>query len=97
MTFLEIVELSNGDIVVRQTDDQGEPMVRVRFSDKSRYHLGSARLDVARHMIQAGIKAINAMADVGNAPHADQAVVDEPEEDDSQGIDVSVDTRATVH
>ena len=95
MTFLEIVQLSNGDIVVRQADGDGEPFVRIRFSDESRRYLGAARLDVARQMIQAGLKAINAIA---GAPAADGAGEDSSDDDAAEeGIDVSADSQATVH
>ncbi len=74
LTFLEIVELPNGDIVVRQADSKEDPFIFLRFSEQSRFYLGSARMEVARRMIQSGLKAINAMAKDGaaDAPPSEQ-------------------------
>ena len=53
-SFLEIVELENGDIVLKRADSEDEPLLSIRFSDESREYLPEARLEVARAMIQAG-------------------------------------------
>ncbi len=55
-SFLEIVELPNGDIVLLRADGEGEPLVNIRFSDESKTYLPDTRLEVARAMIQAGIE-----------------------------------------
>ena len=57
-SFLEIVELMNGDIVLqRADDDDGEALVTIQFSDESKAYMPSGRLEVARAMIHAGIEA----------------------------------------
>ncbi len=58
-TYLELVELAGGDIVLRHSNGEDDPMVLIRFSEESREWLGSSRLEVARHMVQAGIQAFN--------------------------------------
>lgn len=56
-SFLEIIQLPNGEIVLKRADEDGEPLVNIRFSDESVEHLGGAQLDVAKVMIQAGMQA----------------------------------------
>ena len=58
-SFLEIVALPNGEIVLQRADDEdGEPLVNIRFSDVSKTYVGEEScLDVAKVMIQAGIQA----------------------------------------
>ncbi len=56
-SYLELVELSNGDIVLQRTEDKGEPLVTIRFSAESRDYMTESPLEVARAMIQAGIQA----------------------------------------
>ncbi len=63
-SFLEIIELSDGEIVLQQSDvDDAEPLVIIRFSDESRAYMMDACLDVAKAMIQAGIQAASQLAE----------------------------------
>jgi hypothetical protein len=55
-SVLEIVEVADGEIVLRR-DDASEPMVRIQFSPESRAYMAGACLDIAKAMIQAGIQA----------------------------------------
>ena len=64
-SFLEIVEMPNGDIVLQRSDDDAEPLVVIQFSEESRVYLMDGTLEVARAMIQAGIQAAAQMADEG--------------------------------
>ena len=64
-SFLEIVELANGDIVLQRAEGEGEPLVVIQFSEESRVYLNDATLEVARAMIQAGIQAAASMAEQG--------------------------------
>ena len=64
-SFLEIVELANGDVVLQRAEDEGEPLVVIRFSEESRVYLMDATLEVARAMIQAGIQAAASIAEQG--------------------------------
>jgi hypothetical protein len=61
-SVLEIMELANGEFVLRRAGDAGEPLVKIRFSDESRRFLADGRLEVARVMFQAGIQAAAALA-----------------------------------
>ncbi|MDX1269832.1 MAG: hypothetical protein R3311_20865 [Oceanisphaera sp.] len=56
-SYLELVELPNGDIILQRTEGEGEPLVTIRFSAESREYMVESPMEVARAMIQAGIQA----------------------------------------
>ena len=65
-SFLEIVEMPNGDIVLQRSDEEdAEPLVVIQFSEESRIYLMDGTLEVAKAMIQAGIQAAANMAEQG--------------------------------
>lgn len=64
-SFLEIVELNDGDIVLQSTEDSSEPLVKIHFSEESRRYMMDNGLEVAKAMIQAGIAAAAAIAEQG--------------------------------
>lgn len=76
-SFLEIVELPNGDIVLQRSDEDDEPLVVIQFSEESRVYLNDATLEVARVMIQAGIQAAAQMAEQGDIELGDE-LTEEP-------------------
>jgi hypothetical protein len=65
--------MPNGDIVLQRSDDDGEPMVIIQFSEESRIYLMDGTLEVARAMIQAGIQAAAQLAEQGEIELADFA------------------------
>ena len=79
-SFLEIVELSDGEIVLQPADDpDGEPLVTIRFSAESRAHMVDACIDVAKVMIQAGIQAAVQISDqfeIDDEPQAETETSD---------------------
>ncbi|WP_339339040.1 hypothetical protein [uncultured Oceanicoccus sp.] len=56
--FLEIVQLADGEIVLQRSDQEGSPLVEIRFSEASKEYIGDTGIDIAKAMIQAGIKAV---------------------------------------
>lgn len=62
-SLLEIVDLGDGEIVLQRADDEGEPLVTIRFSDESRMYILDQGLEVAKVMIQAGIQAAAQVAE----------------------------------
>ena len=56
--FLEIVQLADGEIVLQRSDEEGAPLVEIRFSKESREYIGDTDIDIAKVMIQAGIQAV---------------------------------------
>jgi hypothetical protein len=77
-SFLEIIELDNGDIVLQRVDGEGEPLVNIKFSEESKSYMPDARLEIARAMIQAGIETVARMNEESTA------VVSFEEEEDSE-------------
>ncbi|WP_116364239.1 hypothetical protein [Parahaliea mediterranea] len=70
-SVLEIVDLGDGEIVLRRAEGESDPLVRIRFSDESRVYLMDNTLEVARAMIQAGIEAASNLSTVEEADEAD--------------------------
>jgi len=62
-SLFEIMELSNGDIVLQRADDEGDPLVSIRFSAESMAFLRGNKFDVARAMIEAGMEAAGDIAE----------------------------------
>lgn len=57
-SYLEIVELDNGDIVLRPASEEGEetePLATLTISDDTRFYLKDRYFDLAKHMFHAGI------------------------------------------
>lgn len=73
-SLLEIVEMPNGDIVLQRSDEDGEPLVVIQFSEESRVYLMDGTLEVAKAMIQAGIQAAAQMADQGEIEVTEETV-----------------------
>jgi enoyl-[acyl-carrier-protein] reductase (NADH) len=68
-TMLEILELADGDVVLRPAGGAGEALVTIRFSAESRAWIGEQRLVVAKAMIEAGIRTTARLA--GNEAELD--------------------------
>ena len=65
-SFLEIVELPSGEIVLRRRDeDSAEPLITMSFSRELLDFLQGGQVEVARAMLDAGI------AEVGRKTEAD--------------------------
>ena len=63
-SLYEIVELDNGEIALQRAgEDDAEPLVSIRFSDESLYYLNSARLLVAKAMIEAGLEVLGDLSE----------------------------------
>ncbi|SHF45740.1 hypothetical protein SAMN02745148_02676 [Modicisalibacter ilicicola DSM 19980] len=52
---LEIVELADGEIVLRSAEEEGEPLVRIRFSEEAADLLRRSRFEMAQEMIDHAI------------------------------------------
>ncbi|ANF57889.1 hypothetical protein [Halotalea alkalilenta] len=53
--ILEIVELPDGEVVLRPSEGDGEALVSVRFSEQALELLRDTRFEVAREMIDHAI------------------------------------------
>ena len=58
---LELIELKNGDVVLRRADEPEEALVTISFSDVFSEYVDGIKLAIAKEMIQAGS---NAYADI---------------------------------
>lgn len=59
--YWEIVELDDGQIALRQVDDDSEPMVTIKFSPEARSRLHHRHIDVARAMFTAGMHVASSL------------------------------------
>ncbi len=64
-SLYEIVELANGEVVLQRADEDGEPLVSIKFSSDSLSFMQEGKFDVAKAMIEAGMEAASDLADEG--------------------------------
>ena len=64
--LLEIVDLGDGEVVLRRVEDESEPLLSIQFSDEANTYLMGNNLEIARVMIQAGIEAAARLSEVNN-------------------------------
>ena len=57
-SFYEIIELANGEIALQRVDGDGETLVRVSFSDEVKHFLKDQYVEVAKAMINTGIRVV---------------------------------------
>ena len=60
-SLYEIVMLSNGEVVLQRSDEEGEPLIRINFSEEALYYLRDGSMDIAKAMIDAGIDAVETL------------------------------------
>lgn len=57
--IFEIVELDNGDVALRRADEpMEEALVKIQFSDDAKASLQTHQVDVARVMLEAGVRKV---------------------------------------
>lgn len=61
-SFLEIVELSDGRIVLRRGDDE-EALVILEFSEEAKAFLQGQHIEVAKAMFNVGVEVAGSMVD----------------------------------
>lgn len=80
----EVVELANGDIALqREGDDNGQPLVTMRFSTELLRFLRNGKLDIAKVMIEAGMEEVAKLAADFNLEN-DQAASGKATSEDSK-------------
>ena len=55
-SVIELVQLKNGDIVLRNSDEPDQPIVTISFSDAIQSMLPQDKMDISRAMVEAGIE-----------------------------------------
>ena len=70
--LLEVVQLSNGDIVLRDpdADEIANPLLTIQFSPVVRTLLGQGTMRLARVMIEAAAQQISAVIEANDAASA---------------------------
>ncbi|HEY7883508.1 MAG TPA: hypothetical protein VIC08_01010 [Cellvibrionaceae bacterium] len=66
-SLYEIVELANGDVVLQRVDENGKPLLSIRFSPETLSFMQEGKFDVAKAMIEAGMEAAGDLADANDA------------------------------
>jgi hypothetical protein len=66
-SMLQIVQLANGDIVLRDPDDGAEPLLRIQFSRRVRSLLGDGAMQVGKTMIEAAAAKMSAIVKANDA------------------------------
>jgi hypothetical protein len=61
----EIVELDDGDIILRRAGDEGEALVSIQFSAEALKFLDTSKFLVAKTMIEAGLDAVSSEVESG--------------------------------
>tara|TARA_B100000575_G_C23002682_1_gene577719 strand:+ start:337 stop:600 length:264 start_codon:yes stop_codon:yes gene_type:complete len=62
--YLELVEISDGVIVLRRSDSKESPLVKIEFSKDVKNLLNGMEFDVAKEMIKTGIETLNTDIDI---------------------------------
>ena len=62
--YLELVDSSEGVIVLRRSDAKDSPLVKIEFSGDVKSLLNGMEFDVAKEMIKAGIETLNSDIDL---------------------------------
>ncbi len=62
--YLELVEISDGVIVLRRSDSKESPLVKIEFSKEVKNLLNGMEFDVAKEMIKSGIETLNTDIDI---------------------------------
>ncbi len=60
----EIVELSDGDIALKRSDGEGEPLVRITFSGDAKDSFPMQHIEIAKAMIEAGVRKVGELSGV---------------------------------
>jgi len=55
-SVIELVQLKNGDIVLRNSDEPDQPIVTISFSDEIQRMLPDDKMEISRAMVEAGIE-----------------------------------------
>ena len=62
--YLELVEISEGVVVLRRSDLKDSTLVKIEFSSEVKSLLNGMEFDVAKEMIKTGIETLNSDIDV---------------------------------
>lgn len=55
-SVIELVQLKNGDIVLRNSDDPDQPIVTISFSNEIQSMMPNDKMEISQAMVEAGIE-----------------------------------------
>jgi hypothetical protein len=73
----EIVELSDGDVALKRSDGEGEPLVKISFSGDAKMSFPEQHLEIAKAMIEAGVRKVGQLSGVQVEDTSDIASLEE--------------------
>ena len=62
--YLELVEVSDGVVVLRRSEKKDGPLVKIEFSSEVKTLLNGMEFDVAKEMIKSVIETLNSDIDM---------------------------------
>jgi hypothetical protein len=62
----EIVQLANGDIVLRDPESDGRQLLTIQFGPEVRALLGAGAIQLAKVMVEAAAQQINALIEAND-------------------------------
>ena len=72
--FLEIVELANGKVALRRSDEDAKPLVVIEFSQDAQDYLQGHYIEVAKAMISAGMQIAGQVMEEGSPESEDRVL-----------------------
>ncbi len=72
--FLEIVELENGKVALRRSNEDAEPLIIIEFSADARDFLQGHYIEVAKAMSSAGMQVAGQVMEDGE-PYAEERIL----------------------
>lgn len=73
-SFLEIVELENGKVALRRSNEEAEPLVVIEFSADAQDFLQGHYIEVAKAMISAGMQIAGQVMEEGE-PYSEDRIL----------------------
>jgi hypothetical protein len=64
--LFEIVQLANGDIVLRDPETDGKQLLKIQFAPEVRALLGAGAIQLAKAMVEAAAQQINALIEAND-------------------------------
>lgn len=81
--YMELVELEDGDVVLRRVDDQ-KILIQISFGDVGSKYFPLGKMEIARAMMYAGFKTFNKIAARMADEHEDGLSSQAPDGDDKK-------------
>jgi hypothetical protein len=74
----EIIRLEDGSFALQRADGEGEPLVKVQFSEEAEHFLADSVVEIAKVMIDAGVDAVDDLSKYSDNGDDFEAATDTP-------------------